>query len=127
MGLAIASELFLLTFTEMLKNISNQKLATDDIIVYGRTAEECQLYTDMILVTLNELGVTLSTDKCEFIKDEIKFYGHKKSLISRSDVQQWKKYHGRMQWERWFEIIGLRHTRLRESHQISSRTASIRS
>ena len=56
------TELFQQTFTEMLKNIPNQKLATDDIIVYGRTAEECQLYTDMILVTLNELGVTLSTD-----------------------------------------------------------------
>jgi hypothetical protein len=77
MGLAIASELFQQTLTEMLKNIPNQKLATDDIIVYGRTAEECQLYTDRVLVTLNELGVTLSTDKCEFIKDEITFYGHK--------------------------------------------------
>lgn len=77
MGLAIASELFQQIMTEKLKLIPHQRLATDDIIVYGRNREECQKYTNMALDTLNDLGVTLSVNKCEFLKSEITFYGHK--------------------------------------------------
>jgi hypothetical protein len=61
MGLAIDSELFQQVMTENLKHIPNQRLATE-----------------MVLNTLAELGVTLSSvGKCEFLKTEITFYGHK--------------------------------------------------
>ncbi len=91
MGLAIDSELFQQVMTENLKHIPNQRLATDDKIVFGRDIEECELYTEMVLKTLAELGVTLSSvGKCEFLKTEITFYGHKisaegiKSLESKN-------------------------------------------
>lgn len=88
MGLAIASELFQQIMTEKLKHIPNQRLATDDIIVYGKDKQECAKYTDMVLETLAELGVTLSVSKCEFLKSEITFYGHKISANGLTPLKE---------------------------------------
>ena len=76
MGLAIASELFQQIMTEKLKHIPNQRLATDDIIIYGRNMSETTHYLKMVLDQLNNMGVTLNK-KCEFLKPEITFYGHR--------------------------------------------------
>jgi hypothetical protein len=88
MGLAIASELFQQIMTEKLKHIPNQRLATDDIVVYGKDKQECAKYTDMVLETLAELGVTLSVSKCEFLKSEITFYGHKISANGLTPLKE---------------------------------------
>lgn len=75
MGLAIASEIFQNILSDILKHIPHQKLATDDIIVYGKDVAECEKYTRMVLEALSQVDATLSEDKCEFMKNEISFFG----------------------------------------------------
>lgn len=76
MGLSIASELFQSILMDVLQHIPHQKLATDDIIVYGSTREECKKYSIMVLDALNRVGATLGKDKCIFMAKEIQFFGH---------------------------------------------------
>jgi hypothetical protein len=76
MGLAIASEIFQNILTDILRHIPNQNLATDDIIVYGSTHDECKRYTIMVLEALEKVGATLSNGKCRFMEREIEFFGH---------------------------------------------------
>lgn len=77
MGLAIASEIFQNILSDILIHIPHHKLATDDIIVYGKDVEECERFTIMVLEALSQVDATLSEDKCEFMKSEISFFGHK--------------------------------------------------
>ena len=67
MGLSVASELFQSILTDVLQHIPHQKLATDDIIVYGTTWEECRKFSVMVLEALDKVGATLSKDKCIFM------------------------------------------------------------
>ena len=87
MGLAISSELFQTIMTDLLSDIPNQKLATDDIIVFAKNVAECQDITTRVLARLNEVGATVSKEKCEFLKGEIIFYGHKISKDGLSPVE----------------------------------------
>ena len=85
MGLSIASELFQSILTDILQHIPQQKLATDDIIVYGKDFDDCKRITVMVLEALSKAEATLSADKCEFMKSEITFFGH---TISAKGLKQ---------------------------------------
>ena len=76
MGLSIASEIFQSILTDILQHIPNQKLATDDVIIYGKSYEECKKFTLMVLDALNKVGATVSKEKCKFMEKEIQFFGH---------------------------------------------------
>jgi transposase InsO family protein len=84
MGLAISSELFQTIMTDILRDIPNQKIATDDIIVYGKDNKECLESTVEVLKRLNEVGATINPEKCEYLKNEITFYGYR---ISKDGMQ----------------------------------------
>ena len=84
MGLSIASELFQNILGDILRHIPNQKLATDDIIVYGIDYKECEKYTLMVLDALKAAEATLSEEKCVFMAPEVSFFGHK---ISKDGLQ----------------------------------------
>ena len=77
MGLAIASELFQMIMTDLLRECNQKAVATDDIIVWGKDYDDCLFHTEKVLRKLCEAGATLSGDKCRFMQDEIEFYGHK--------------------------------------------------
>ena len=50
---------------------------TDDILVFGKTPEEHENNLMLILKTLEENGITLYREKCNFYKDEVTFFGLK--------------------------------------------------
>ena len=59
--------------SEILEGVINQ---TDDSLIYRRTKEEDDQGLALVLMKLEEAGVTLNLDKCEFAKTTIKFLGH---------------------------------------------------
>ena len=77
MGLNVASELFQTILSDILRHIPNQKLATDDIIAYGIDEEDCKKTMILILDTLSKSRGYPEQSKCEFLKSEITFFGHK--------------------------------------------------
>ena len=70
----------------------------DDLIVFGKTLEEHEERLLKVLERLEECGLKLSLDKCQFCQPEVRFLGH---IVSEagvatdpdkvSAVSQWKK------------------------------------
>jgi hypothetical protein len=56
-------------------DIPGVKIALDDVLVAATSKEECQTTTLKVLDRVSELGMTLNKDKCEFVKEEIVFFG----------------------------------------------------
>ena len=55
----------------------------DDLIVFGRTLEEHEERLLKVLDRLEECGLKLSIDKCQFCQPQVKFLGH---IVSASGV-----------------------------------------
>ena len=51
------------------------KKYVDDIIVFGASQQEHDLNLERVLQRLEEKGITLNQNKCEFRKSEISFFG----------------------------------------------------
>ena len=75
MGICNASEIFTDTIREILRPCLGQLNMTDDILVWGATLEEHQKNLLAVLARLEEFGLTLNADKCEFYKSEVTFFG----------------------------------------------------
>ena len=56
----------------------------DDILVFGDTYEQHDQRLDTVLKRIEDNGVTLNTEKCEFAKGKIQFLGH---LISKDGIE----------------------------------------
>lgn len=55
----------------------------DDLIVFGRTLEEHEERLLKVLSRLEECGLKISIDKCQFCQPQVKFLGH---IVSASGV-----------------------------------------
>jgi hypothetical protein len=78
MGISCASEIFTETIRVLLERCPGQINMTDDILVYGKDQEEHQ--QNLMAVSqsvLEDSGLTVNADKCEFYKSEIRFFGIK--------------------------------------------------
>jgi hypothetical protein len=75
MGISSASEEFTECIRKILEGIPGQTNITDDILVFGRTDEEHDECLVKVLARLEEYGITLNCDKCEFGKRELTFFG----------------------------------------------------
>lgn len=75
MGISSASEEFTEAIREILEDIKGQTNMTDDILVFGRTDEEHDEALMKVLQRLEEHGITLNVDKCEFNMRELVFFG----------------------------------------------------
>jgi hypothetical protein len=64
MGISCASEIFTEVIRVMLADLPGQVNMTDDILIFGKSDEEHQLMA--VLKRLEENGLTLNIDKCEF-------------------------------------------------------------
>ena len=56
----------------------------DDILVFGDTYEQHDQRLETVLKRIEDNGVTLNTEKCEFAKEKIQFLGH---LISKDGIE----------------------------------------
>ena len=75
MGISVASEIFQEAIEKLLLGITNIKVALDDVMIYTKTKEEGQKIPTQCLDRIQESGMTLNKDKCEFIEVEITFFG----------------------------------------------------
>jgi len=76
-GIKSAQEQFHHTLETKLAGFEGVKNNIDDFYVHGKTIEEHDQRLLALLDRLNEIGLTVNIDKCEFGKTEIDFYGLK--------------------------------------------------
>lgn len=75
MGISCASEIFAETLRVMLEDLPGQVNMADDILVFGRSKSEHLKNLLAVLQRLEENGLTLNIDKCEFFKQQLTFFG----------------------------------------------------
>jgi len=83
-GNSSAPEFFQRAMEKILKGIKGVICLMDDILVYGKTAEEHWDRLREVLVRIEKSGMTLKKEKCEFGCTEIKFLGH---LVSNTGIK----------------------------------------
>jgi hypothetical protein len=75
MGIAGATEMFTEAIRILLLGLPGRINMTDDILVYGETKKAHQRNLLAVLKRLEDAGLTLNIDKCQFYKTELTFFG----------------------------------------------------
>lgn len=76
LGLKCAPEMFQKIMENLLRSYEGVFIYLDDILIFGRSREEHDQNLTILLRRIQDLGLTLSTEKCQFRKTEITFLGH---------------------------------------------------
>ena len=74
-GISSAPEIFQRTMSEILKEVDGVICQMDDILVHGADQEEHNRRVRATLHCLQEAGITLNIQKCQFFKTSVKFLG----------------------------------------------------
>ncbi|XP_014361064.2 uncharacterized protein K02A2.6-like [Papilio machaon] len=75
-GLSSAPAIFQRAMETVLSGLDGVLCLLDDILVTGRNRDEHMERLNSVLQRLEEAGLTLQKDKCEFFKDEISYLGY---------------------------------------------------
>lgn len=75
-GLASAPEVFTEIMNRLLDGIERTEVSMDDMLIHAPTLEELQNTTKKVINKLQECGLKLNREKCQFEKQKIKFLGH---------------------------------------------------
>jgi hypothetical protein len=78
-GMSSAAEIYQREIEHALAGILQTRNISDDIIIGGRSVEELLIRTEEVLQRLREKNLTVNPAKCEFIKPELIYMGHKLS------------------------------------------------
>ena len=86
-GINSAAEIFQKEISQMIQGIPGVKNMSDDIIIYSKTRDEHMKTIQRVLQRLRDHNITANKDKCQFVKEEILFFGHvfSKNGISPSE------------------------------------------
>ena len=76
-GIASCGALFQDAMERILGEVRGCKIYLDDLLVYGKDAQELLQRLDNVLKKLKEHGLRLSKDKCQFMKKEVLYLGWK--------------------------------------------------
>lgn len=76
-GVSSAPSIFQGTMDKMLSNIEGVCCFLDDILITAATEEEHLVILDRVLSRLERYGVKVNKAKCEFVKKEVEYLGHK--------------------------------------------------
>jgi len=76
LGLKCAPEQFQKIMENLLRSCDGVFIYLDDILVFGRSQQEHDRNLTALLHRIQELGLTLSPEKCQYRKSEIVFLGH---------------------------------------------------
>ena len=74
-GISSAPEIFQRTMSEILKDVDGVICQMDDILVHGADQDEHNGRVRTTLHCLQEAGITLNIQKCQFLKTSVKFLG----------------------------------------------------
>ena len=75
-GITSAPEYFQRQMSTILSGLEGTVCLMDDILVHGKTRSEHDKRLAKVLEKLEEAGITLNKEKCEFAKSRVKFLGH---------------------------------------------------
>ncbi|UYV83505.1 K02A2.6-like, partial [Cordylochernes scorpioides] len=75
-GITSAPEIFQRKMTQLLGKIEGVVCFMDDIVVYGSSLEEHNERVRQVLKKIQEEGMTLNPEKCQFGVKTVKFLGH---------------------------------------------------
>lgn len=75
-GITSAPEIFQRKMTELLHGINGVEVIIDDILIHGKTRKEHDDRLDTVLHRIQDSGLKLNREKCEFRKTEIEYFGH---------------------------------------------------
>ncbi|XP_063077523.1 uncharacterized protein K02A2.6-like [Engraulis encrasicolus] len=75
-GISSAPEHFQKRLTQMLTGLEGTVCHADDILVFGSTREQHDQRLHRVLGRLQEQGLTLNSEKCQFAVSEVAFLGH---------------------------------------------------
>lgn len=76
-GVSCAPEKFQKAMEAILSECKNVIIYIDDILIFGSTTEEHDACLKKVLLTLEERGVMLNSEKCKLNKNEVIFLGHR--------------------------------------------------
>ena len=83
-GISSAPEHFQKTMQYILAGLEGVECQMDDILVFGNSYEQHDERLEAVLRCLEEHGVTLNLEKCEFAKENVGFLGH---VIGKDGIQ----------------------------------------
>jgi len=75
-GISSAPEIFQREMQKILVDLPGVVCQMDDILVFGKDQHEHDYCLKRVLERLQQQGVTLNVEKCEFSKSEVRFLGH---------------------------------------------------
>ena len=75
-GISAAPEFFQRQMMKILDGLSGVVCMMDDILVVGKDRKEHDERLEQVLIRLENAGLTLNKEKCEFGVSEVKFLGH---------------------------------------------------
>lgn len=78
-GVSCAPEMYNKVIAQVLSDLEGVNSIFDDIICHGQTEEEHDMRLRALLSRLQEKGLTLNIEKCQFKMESIEFMGHKLS------------------------------------------------
>ncbi|KAK3085333.1 hypothetical protein FSP39_001659 [Pinctada imbricata] len=82
-GISSAPEIFQRRISEILSGLDGVESIIDDVIIYGKTKSEHDHRLDLAMQRIKDSGIKLNSEKCEFRKDRIEYFGH---IISKDGV-----------------------------------------
>ena len=83
-GLVSAQDEFQRKMEEAFEGLKGIRILVDDILVYGKSRREHDERLTAVLNRAKETGIRFNKDKCEFAKDQVKYFGH---IISKEGIK----------------------------------------
>ncbi|XP_014676826.1 PREDICTED: uncharacterized protein K02A2.6-like [Priapulus caudatus] len=83
-GITLAPEIFQRKMTELLHGLEGVEVIMDDILVHGRSMEEHERRLTEVLTRLQEAGLRLNREKCQFRMKELVYFG---DLIGAEEIK----------------------------------------
>ena len=75
-GISSASEIWQRAMEEEFGDIEGVEIIADDVVVWGRDHSEHDDRLDKLMTRVNEVGLKLNRNKCQFSTDRVSFVGH---------------------------------------------------
>lgn len=75
-GAKPAPAIFQSVMEQILRNMPGVQVYLDDILIGGKSLDECYSRLEHVLQRLREYNVRVNFDKCQFFRDELEFLGH---------------------------------------------------
>ncbi|KAK2716831.1 hypothetical protein QYM36_007097 [Artemia franciscana] len=83
-GLVSAQDEFQRKMEEAFEGLEGIRILVDDILVYGKNREEHDQRLSAVLRRARKKGIRFNSEKCEFSKDKVKYFGY---IISRDGIK----------------------------------------